>query len=150
MKRLVLSILALTLAISAPPTTAQQSNWPDLDQLLFSTLTASGTAEASFWLPDQADPATATRALGIVYEHIPGSAGNTSIAVGLYQPTTAGWGFVGLVEGLFGQSPRDATFGPTYVDITTIMLGPNEPRCCPTMPVRWRVSLASRTAQRLN
>ncbi|MCB4378919.1 hypothetical protein FZX02_00330 [Synechococcus sp. MU1644] len=150
MMRLVASILALTLAICAAPTTAQQSAWPDLDRLLFSTLTASGTAEASFWLPDQANPATATRALGIVYEYIPGSAGNTSIAVGVYQRTTAGWGFVGSVEGLSGQSPRDAAFGPSHVDLTTIMLGPNEPRCCPTLPVRWRVSLASRTAQRLN
>lgn len=150
MIRVAALIVAVALNVSVTPATAQQSAWPDLDRLLFSTLTASGTAEASFWLPDQADPATATRALGVVYEYIPGSAGSTSIAVGLYQRTTAGWGFIGPVEGLFGQSPRDAVFGPTYVDLTTIMLGPNEPRCCPTMPVRWRVSLASRAAQRLN
>ncbi|WP_299551907.1 hypothetical protein [uncultured Tateyamaria sp.] len=145
-----LGAFILALAISASSTTAQQGAWPDLDRLLFSTLTASGTAEASFWLPDQTNPATATRALGIVYEYVPGSAGNTSIAVGVYQRTTAGWTFAGPVEGLFGQSPRDASFGPAHVDLTTIMLGPDEPRCCPTMPVRWRVSLASRTAQRLN
>lgn len=143
-------IFASVLTTTALPTLAQQGAWPNLDQLLFSTLTASGTAETSFWLPDRATPDDATRALGIVYEYIPGSAGNTSIAVGLYQRTTTGWGFVGPVEGLFGQSPRDAAFGSTHIDLTTTMLGPNEPRCCPTLPVRWRISLASRTVQRLN
>ncbi|WP_189368242.1 hypothetical protein [Tateyamaria omphalii] len=148
--RLSALLFALMCAISVPPAKGQHSEWPDLDQLLFSTLTASGTAEASFWLPDQADPAAATRALGIVYEHIPGSAGNTSIAVGLFQRTTAGWGFVGPVENVFGHLPSDATFGPTHVELTTIMPGPDDPRCCPTLPVRWRISLASRTVQRLN
>lgn len=126
-----------------------QDGWPDLDQLLFGTLTTSGRAEASFWLPDSGDPASATRALGIVYEAFPG--GNAvSIATGMYQRVPQGWQFLGLVEGLFGQSPRDAAFGPTHVELTTTMLGPGEPRCCPTLATRWRIDLATRTAQKLN
>ncbi|WP_299612828.1 hypothetical protein [uncultured Tateyamaria sp.] len=149
---MIRSVAAIILALSlwVPPVTAQQAGWPNLDQLLFSTLTASGRAEASFWLPDRPEPTTATRALGVVYEHIPGSAGSVSIAVGLYQRVAEGWAFVGPVEGLFGNSPREVEFGPTSLDLTTTMLGPNEPRCCPTLPVRWRIDLATRVAQRLN
>ncbi|MEM8654908.1 MAG: hypothetical protein AAGF36_09185 [Pseudomonadota bacterium] len=145
-------VVALVVAAATwlTPATAQEGGWPDLDALLFSTLTASGRAEASFWLPDQADAATATRAVGVVYEHIPDSAGSVSIAVGLYQRTGPGWAFVGPVQGLFGNTPRDVAFGPAHVDLTTIMLGPDEPRCCPTLPVRWRIDLNTRTAQRLN
>ncbi|WP_299048118.1 hypothetical protein [uncultured Tateyamaria sp.] len=142
--------LCVALALWALPASAQQAGWPNLDQLLFSTLTASGRAEASFWLPDQNDPAAATRALGVVYEHIPGSAGSVSIAVGLYQRIAEGWQFVGPVEGLFGNTPSDPAFAPTHMDVTTLMLGPNEPRCCPTLQVRWRIDLATRVAQRLN
>jgi hypothetical protein len=141
--------LAICLALLAAPLHAQDG-WPNLDQLLFSTLTASGTAEASFWLPDSADADAATRALGIVYEYIPGSAGSTSIASGVYQRVPEGWQFAGTVSGLFGQSPTDAAFGPGHVDVTTIMLGPDEPRCCPTLPARWRIDLSTFSAQRLN
>jgi hypothetical protein len=141
-------LLALFMILASP--LSAQDWWPDLDALLFSTLTNSGTAEASFWLPDQYDPATATRALGVVYEHIPGSAGNTGIATGLYVRTAQGWQFAGPVSGLFGRSPRDPAFGDNHVEITTITLGPNDARCCPTLPIRWRIDLATRTAQRLN
>lgn len=140
--------LVALLALLATPLQAQ-NGWPDLDRLLFGTLTTSGRAEASFWVPDQADPATATRALGIVYEAFPG--GNAvSMATGIYQRTTQGWQFAGVVQGLFGNSPREVTFAPTHIDITTTMLGPGEPRCCPTQVTRWRIDLASRVAQRLN
>lgn len=148
MTRLAACVLAFAVWLS--PLTAQTAGWPDLDSLLFSTLTKSGRAEASFWLPDQPDPTTATRALGIVYEHIPGSAGSVSIATGLYQRVEQGWAFVGPVQGLFGNAPRDPEFTQTHIDLTTITLGPNEPRCCPTLPVRWRIDLNTRTAQRLN
>lgn len=139
-------ITSLWLVLSLP---LSAQSWPNLDQLLFSTLTASGTAEASFWIPDSPDPAQATRALGVVYEYIPGSAGNTGIATGHYIRTQAGWQFSGRIAGLFGQSPRDPAFGQGFVDVTTTMLGPNEPRCCPTLPVRWRINLSSMTAVRL-
>lgn len=112
--------------------------------------TSSGTAEASFWLPDSADPATASIALAVVYEYIQGSAGNTGIAPGFFVKQEGAWVFTGPVQGLFGQSPSDASFGQTALELTTIMLGPNEPRCCPTLPVRWRIDYQTLTAQRLN
>lgn len=142
--------LCALMAVWAQTAAAQQAGWPNLDQLLFGTLTASGRAEASFWLPDQATPATATRALGVVYEHVPGSAGSVSIAVGLYARGAQGWQYAGPITGLFGQSPRDAVFAANQVELTTTMLGPNEPRCCPTLPVRWRIDIPTRQAQRLN
>ncbi|MEX0369527.1 MAG: hypothetical protein AB3N09_02790 [Tateyamaria sp.] len=144
------AVLGCVFVLTAPFAVAQQSGWPNLDQLLFGTLTASGRAEASFWLPDHANPATATRALGIVYEHVPGSAGSVSIATGLYSRSAQGWEYLGQVQGLFGQSPRDPVFSTTHIDLTTTMLGPNEPRCCPTVPARWRIDIATRTVQRLN
>lgn len=139
-------IAALWLALASP---GIPQSWPNLDQLLFSTLTASGTAEASFWIPDSPDPAQATRALGVVYEYIPGSAGNTSIATGHYIRTQTGWQFTGAIQGLFGQSPREPAYGQGFVDLTTTTLGPNEPRCCPTQRARWRINLSTMTAQRL-
>lgn len=144
-------LTCLTLVLTFGPVgIGRAQGWPNLDQLLFSTLTTSGTAESSFWLPDTPDPATATQALGVVYEYIPGSAGNTGIATGYYQRTQTGaWQFAGVVQGLFGQQPRDPAFAPGYMDLTTTMLGPNEPRCCPTLATRWRIDLTAMTAVRL-
>lgn len=141
--------VAFCLALSAPATWAQEG-WGDLDALLFGSLTQSGTAVASFWLPDHPNPQTATRALGVVYEHIPGSAGNTGIAVGVFVKQQQNWVYAATVQGVFGQSPRDILFGLRTAEVTTSMLGPNEPRCCPTLPVRWRIDLTTFQAQRLN
>lgn len=142
----ILHAALLGLGLSQP---LSAQSWPNLDQLLFSTLTSSGTAEASYWIPDSPDPAQATQALGVVYEYIPGSAGNTGIATGYYLRGQAGWQLAGLVQGLFGQSPSDPAFGQGFVDLTTIMLGPNEPRCCPTLQTRWRINLGNMTAVKL-
>lgn len=140
---------AVCLALSAPVSRAQEG-WGNLDALLFGSLTQSGTAEASYWLPDHPNPQSATRALGIVYEYIPGSAGNTGIAVGVFVKQQQSWIYAATVQGLFGQSPREPLFGPRTAEITTTMLGPNEPRCCPTLAVRWRIDLTTFQAQRLN
>lgn len=142
-------ILVALLALGAPTTSHAQA-WPNLDQLLFSTLTQSGTAEASFWLPDNPDPQQATQALGVVYEYIPGSAGNTGIALGLYRKAGTVWQYAGPVANVFGQSPRDPLFANNSMELTTSMLGPNDARCCPSLAVRWRIDLTTRTAARLN
>lgn len=145
-----LRTLAVAVALlTGPAVLAQQQDWPDLDALLFGTLTNSGRAEASFWLPDSADPARATRALGVVYEHIPGSAGNTTIALGYYLRSEQGWAFAGPVSGVFGQSPRDPVYTATTLEITTTTLGPDDARCCPSVESRWRIDLQSRAAQPL-
>lgn len=134
--------LAFAMCLAAPVASAQ-TTWGNLDALMFPYLTQSGAAEASFWLPDAADAAAATRALGIVYEYIPGSAGNTSIATGLFVKQPAGWVFAGPVEGVFGHAPQDARFTASFVDVTTLTLGPNDARCCPTQLTRWRIDFAS-------
>ena len=138
------------LALWAGPLRAQ-NGWPDLDQLLSATLAPGQYFEVSFWLPDSTDPAQAQQVIGVVYPVISGAAGNTGIAVGHFvRVTGGGWRLGGVVRDLFGQNPRDARFAPGSVQITTTMLGPNEPRCCPTLPVRWQIDLSTLQAQRFN
>ena len=145
-----MKILAMAaFAVLLPVAGLAQGGWGNLDQLLRQSLTRSGTFEASFWLPDNGDPAQATRALGVVYEWIEGSAGSTTIATGLFVRAPDRWVYQGPVEGLFGQSPRDAVFAQGHVDLTTTMLGPNEPRCCPTQATRWRIDLSKLRASQL-
>ena len=141
-------IVALIMACAAQ--NAQAQDWGDLDALLFQNLTNSGTAQVSFWLPNATDPAQATTAIGVVYEHIPGAAGNTGIAIGVFIRQANGWAFAGEVEGMYGQQPRDAVFSQDFVDVTTTMPGPNDPRCCPTVPTRWRIDFNSMKAGQIN
>ena len=139
-----LGLVAIGLSLWTSMAIAQ--NWGNLDHLLFQSLTSSQTAEVSYWLPNAPDPATATMAIGVVYEYIPGSAGNTGIATGVFVRHANGWAFAGKVDGMFGHQPRDAVFSQGYVDITTTTLGANEPRCCPTVPARWRIDFAGMKA----
>lgn len=135
--------LLLSAVIGVAGLSATAEGWGNLDALLFSHLTRSGSAEASYWLPNSNDPAQATAAFGVVYEHIAGSAGNTTIAVGLFlRPSGSQWGFAGPVADLFGHNPRDVVFEGGFAMMTTTMPGPNDPRCCPTVPTRWRIDLA--------
>ncbi|KAJ04648.1 hypothetical protein [Sulfitobacter mediterraneus] len=135
--------LLLSAAICIAGLSVAAEGWGNLDALLFSHLTRSGSAEASYWLPNSIDPAQATAAFGVVYEHIAGSAGNTTIAVGLFlRPSGGQWGFAGPVADLFGHNPRDVVFEGGFAMMTTTMPGPNDPRCCPTVPTRWRIDLA--------
>jgi hypothetical protein len=148
-------VLALPLLCAAPFAALAQAwpnaqGWVSLDHMILSTLTRSGTSLSAFWFPDHGDPAQATRGLGIAYEHIPGSASGFDIALGYYVRTAAGWAMAGPVQSVYGQSPRDPAWTPTTLEITTTMLGPNEPRCCPSVPVRWRIDLGSLAVQRLN
>ncbi len=145
----ILSLLAALFWGAAAPA-QDMAPWPNLDAMILSNLTDSGTAEAAFWLPDGPDPAQVTQGLGVAYEYIQGSAGSVSIAVGYFVRGASGWQYVGPVQGLFGQSPRAPMFAPGVMELTTTTLGPNEPRCCPTQETRWRIDLAQRVAQRLN
>ena len=140
--------LALILGL-AQLARAQDADWGNLDALLL-PLSPTGQMEAALFLPDTADPASATRALGVVYAHIPGSAGSVSIHAAVYQRTGAGWAPTVLVRDLFGQMPRDAAFQPGRMEVTTTMPGPNDPRCCPTLAVRWSIDLGTGAATRLN
>lgn len=139
----------LGFCIAVGTTSLQAQLLVPLDDVVIGSLSHSGTAEASFFLPNAAELRAATLALGFVYEYIPGSAGNTGIAVGAFVPGEDGWELAGLVQGVFGQSPRDAAYGTGFVDVTTTVLGPNEPRCCPTQAARWRIDFSTLLAQRL-
>lgn len=130
--------LALALMGAAPPPAVAQ-DWGDIGALMIQHLTRSQTAEASVWLPNSPDPAAATIGLGVVYEWIRGSAGNTTIAVGFFVRQGAGWAFAGEVQGLYGHEPRAPYFTPSHAELTTTMPGPDDPRCCPTVPTRWRI-----------
>lgn len=44
------------------------------------------------------------------------------------------------IEDVFGMEPRDAVFSEGSVQVTTLTLGPNDPRCCPTQPREWTIS----------
>lgn len=149
MIRRIRHAVALGLSMAGTPLLAQEV-WPDLDLLLGRTLAVGQQFERSFWLPDVADPARAQQALGIVYPIIQGAAGNTGISVGLFLRVQGGWAFAGEVSGLFGQAPRDPVFAPGMMQLTTTLPGPNDPRCCPTLAVRWQIDLATLQAQRLN
>ncbi|UWR11872.1 hypothetical protein [Sulfitobacter mediterraneus] len=134
-------LLSAAICIAGLPVAAE--GWGNLDALLFSHLTRSGNAEASYWLPNSTNPTQASAAFGVVYEYIEGSAGSTSIAVGLFLKQPQGpWGFAGPVADLFGHNPRDVVFEDGFAMMTTTMPGPNDPRCCPTVPTRWRIDLA--------
>ncbi|MEM6306251.1 MAG: hypothetical protein AAF744_16155 [Pseudomonadota bacterium] len=142
------SLLA-ALVILLAGVTARAQDWGNLDQLLMGNLTRTGTAQATYWLPDSADPAQARRAVGVAYEYIEGSAGSFSIAVGVFIRQGSAWGFVGTVNGVFGQSPRDVAFAGNTAQLTTTTLRDGEPRCCPTGQTRWQIDLSTLTAQPL-
>ncbi len=136
------AVLALCLAT---PATAQ--GWGDLDSLLATSLAPSGgEVVASYFLPDSPDPASATEALGVVYEVIQGAAGNTTIAVGLFVRQGEGFAYAGPVAEVFGQEPREAAFLPDRIEVTTTMPKADDPRCCPTGASRWLIDRATRTA----
>lgn len=66
----------VALALLAPPGAAAQTAWGNLGGLLWSTLAPERPFEdGGHWLPDTADPATASEAVGIVYPTIQGAAG---------------------------------------------------------------------------
>ena len=88
--------------------------------------------------------------MGVVYEHIPGSAGNVGIAVGIFVRSAAGWQMTGRVTGLFGSNPRDPVFGAGSVDVTTTTLGRTNRAVARRVPARWRIDLRTLTVQRLN
>lgn len=140
--------LAAALAFGALKVAAQE--WGNINAAMMQSLTSSGTVAASYWLPNTPDPATATIGLGVVYEHISGSAGNTTIAVGFFVKQNDIWIFAGRAENIFGHEPRDPYFTQSFAEITTNMPGPDDPRCCPTVPTRWRIDYQTLQASKIN
>ncbi|AJE48571.1 hypothetical protein [Celeribacter indicus] len=147
--RALFSLLSLALPLALPLPLAAQ-DWPNLDPALFSDLAGKPEhVEASFFLPNHADPAQATEALGVVYEWIEGSAGSTSIAVGhfsvMQEPVSLA--YLGPVSGVFGHQPRDTAFFPERIELTMTTLKDDDPRCCPSGETRYSVDRSTREAE---
>lgn len=125
------------------PAFAQNNGWGDLDGLLWQSLAPGRTGEASYWLPDNADPAVATVALGITYSHGIEASGSIGIDLGLFRPEAGNWALFQPVGDVFGFEPRDAVFFADRIEISTSTLGPNDARCCPTAVTRWSIDRAT-------
>lgn len=126
---------------TAPSSELSANGWGDLNGLMLQSFGLQGVAipgeGGSYWLPNAVDPAAATAALGFYY-YIPAGGGNAvRLSVGYFQRTRVGFSLVRPITGLFGHNPRDTVFSGTTIEVTTTMLRPGEPRCCPTGEVRW-------------
>ena len=129
------------------PAASPMSPWAFIDPLLAQVLDVRPGDPTSPWLfPNHADPTQATFALGVHYP--PNRVGGNSfgISVGLFARTAEGWVYRAPVNRIFGQDPRDPVFLDGRMELTTTTLGPTDPRCCPSVPVRWSVDLATGAA----
>jgi hypothetical protein len=145
----VARILAALILLSTPATAQSGADWGDLDGVLFSTLTTSGAAEASYWLPNATTPDQTTEAVGVVYEHIPGSAGSVSIAVGVFRRAGSDFVLVGRVNDVFGMVPADPAHYPDRIEFSTSTLTDTDPRCCPSGTTRWAIDRTTLTARKV-
>ncbi|MFK7764877.1 MAG: hypothetical protein AB8B62_16560 [Roseobacter sp.] len=141
-----LCTLTLSIAFGWALPSAAQTTAEQFAQLLRDDLSPTGTMEGGTWFTNEA----ATHALGIIYVHIPGSAGSVSIHAGVYGFLDSGWVKLTDVQGLFGSAPKDTQFIADRIKLTTLTTGPDDPRCCPTLPVRWSIDVLSGIATRLN
>lgn len=140
-------ILALVIAVSLAPAARAQDGWGDLGTLLAQSLGQG--ADATQWFPDSVDPAQATEAIGTAY--IPFVGGNArSRENGYFRKVNGSFQFAGRITELFGVGGSQTAFFPDRIEITTTMLGPGEPRCCPTLQVRWAIDRTTLVARRLN
>jgi hypothetical protein len=128
-------LLAGALLCAANPVLAQEDSAGDIARMLVTELSPTRSMESGQWFTS-APSGAGSRGLGIIYVHVPGSAGTVSIHAALFTNSGAEWLKNRDVTGLFGYSPRDATFYPDRVELTTTTLGPNDPRCCPTKLTR--------------
>jgi hypothetical protein len=137
------------LVLLAAPASAQQG-WGDLDRLLAAALLPQDASlNGAFWLPDDADPSRAREALAVTYFEVPGGGNSARISSGYFVLTNTGWSLARPLSGLFGGSPRDVTFLPDRIELTTTMPKPGDPRCCPTGTGRWSVDRATGQVARL-
>ncbi|MDW4549484.1 hypothetical protein R5H32_08985 [Defluviimonas sp. D31] len=142
---------ALCAAMVTTAATAQDlPGWGDVRGFLTQTL-APGQEIASFaWVPDNPDPALAREAIGVIYPEIAGSAGNVDIRVAHFTRVEAGFTMNRAVSNVFGFEPRNARFLPDRIEVTTTVLGPNDPRCCPSVARVWTISRTDWSARPLN
>lgn len=129
-------LATILFALTAAQMAAAQ-DWSGASAAIRRDLIGSGTSLGTYFFPDTPDPATATRGLALTYIHIEGSAGNASLAAGLFIRDDAGWRLHRIVERIIGGSPTNPRVGPEGFYLTTMTLGPSDPRCCPTVVTNW-------------
>lgn len=144
----LLAIMAFWLGF-VPRVQAQEVSAEAISRMLVTDLSPTRSMEMGQWFTDVAQSGRDTRGLGIIYVHVPGSAGTVSIHAAIYNMGRSGWLKNRDVTGLYGYSPRETLFFPDRIEIVTTTLGPNEPRCCPTVQTRWSFDLATGVAQEI-
>ena len=137
MSRILHVLAAVFLGLSSP---AAAQDWSFLSPLTASTLDVQPGDGAPILFADHPDPGVAS--LSLIFHYFGNRDGGNAVMlnVGLYRRYSDGWHFEGLVP-VYGQDPRDPLFTAGQVDITTTMPGPNDPRCCPTVPTRWAIDV---------
>lgn len=131
---------------AAPP---QTTPWSFINGIMNQSLDVRPGEGPAKLFPDHGDPTVARLAVG--FHSFRNRSGGTMIQqnIGLFEHIPEGWRYAGPVTGLFGVDPRDASFAPGRIELTTTVHGLNEPQCCPTQPARWLIDTGSRNAARL-
>lgn len=78
-------------------------------------------------------------AVVFIYTEIVGAAGNMDLKVALFKGEGDKFRFLRYAPGIYGWEPRQPKFSKGSVAITTTMLKPGEPRCCPTGSKRYTI-----------
>lgn len=136
----------LFVAFCAGGSAAQIPTAEQIARMLVMDLSPTRAIESGEWFTNSNE----TYALGIIYVHVPGSAGTVSIHGGIYGFLDSGWAKLADVTGLYGFSPMNARFDQTGVTLSTLTLAPGDPRCCPTKNTIWRIGFADGVAVPLN
>jgi hypothetical protein len=140
------------LALFALAGSAQAQPWDNnrIAEMLVSELSPTGAMEGGQWFVSAQLLTPGTLGLGIIYAYVPGSAGTVSIHAALFRWAEDGWTKSTNIGGLFGYEPKDVAFFVDRVEVSTLTLGPNDPRCCPTLAKRWAIDLQSGLAVPIN
>lgn len=132
-----------------PGVPAGPGDWGDIGGLIQGTIGEPLIEGSNFWLPDNADPMRARQAVVFHYFMPPGGGNAMGLKTALFRKTGEGFVLAGMIEGLFGNQPRDVRYLADRVEITTTTLGPNDARCCPTQVAVWSVDLGTRAVARI-
>ena len=76
-------------------------------------------------------------AIAFVLYHNDGN--SASLDVALFKNAGGTLTFHKIVQGVFGDEPRDFVFSPGSITLTTTMPKPGDARCCPTGSRQWTV-----------
>ncbi|GEP01428.1 hypothetical protein GCM10007887_22980 [Methylobacterium haplocladii] len=78
-------------------------------------------------------------ALVVAYYASRGGGNSFEIAVMLFEAVGSGFRYLRDVPNVYGESPRGATFQRGQIKVTLTTLGPNDARCCPSVPKEYTI-----------